>query len=172
MQNLLLWLGSIAGSLLVFSTPRIVGRNVRRLQAAKLHQLAFFNAAEVIVEDLETPDEVVALVGWMGDHVNNGDTARYVFRNVLRGRHSRTKNTHDLQRAVAELRPEQRVRLDEAQRHFLMALTFSSPLIGMVWRRTLRLRDERLIVRDMVANDERPQHDPDSGPRLVYAKAA
>src|SRR5262245_23905064 len=134
-MNIWPWLTAISAGLVCIAMPRVLAHGTEMCRHAALHQRAFFSAAEPLLSDDDVPIELVSVLAWMGTRIDDAKLARGLYAKVLLFRAKCDESQTELVRsAVESLRPELRTKFHEAERHFLVALSFSTRLGGF-WRR-------------------------------------
>jgi hypothetical protein len=170
-MNIWLWLVALVGSLALVALPRVLTWETNQRRKAALRQKAFFNAVEPLLSDNDTPDELIRMLTWMGGKIDDAKMARDLFGKVVRrAKCDNTRPDHVLS-AIEALRPELRAKFHEAERHFIVALSYSTRLMGWIWRRAVGMNESAVNMVAVKLESNLPR-DPGPGLHVVYAKAA
>lgn len=133
-MNWLLLVAVFAVALLMVAGPFLRWRN-RQLQMAQHAQKAFFRSAKILVEDPDTPTEVLSLVEMLSHELTNRKIVPKVFYWLLRGKGRQPTGRNHVHHMLSSMRTE-------LQQHFMLTMsagviriTYNNAIFGTLVRR-------------------------------------
>jgi len=137
----------------------IIKLRARHLEASVQLRAEFFECANKLVDDEETPDLIVSYVENLADVLNTSHLSRHILKSALTGRlrDSMNKPSVDSEKfisSVRSMRKELRDLVARAAATGILAATYKSLFFGVIVRRMVLFSVERIQEQaEVVASD-------------------
>lgn len=124
---------------LVFLGGRYARLKTKDIKQRQHFRDEFFNSAGKLVDDDETPEEIVALLYFMQDHISDAGAMRKVLWHWLTVRlgevvSGRQREIRDIEALFAAVREPMRAHVINAFICFVLAMTFNGLVTGRILR--------------------------------------
>lgn len=131
-----------------FAAPAIFVLRRRQLENSMAFSAEFFNLAEKLLEDSDTPDLVISYLETMARIIDDPRFSRMVLVAALTGRLRDATNrpsarAEEIMNAIHSMRKELKDLFARASAACMLSATFKSPLTGVIVRRMTLFSIER-----------------------------
>jgi hypothetical protein len=161
-----IWIAIIAVGLVVLAAAWVVRLDTNRLGCYDQHASRFYDRIQPLVDDDQTPDELLNLVEFMNLRITDTRAANDLMRLLLliNGGHKSAEATKvaEVFSAFFNARPELKQPFGEAMANGLLAITYRDRYFGWYTRRMMAIIRRHENVAPIVVEDFRERSGKDN----------